>query len=413
MRIAVVGAGVAGLVSAHTLARQHEVVLFEAESRLGGHTHTVDVPAPDGPVPVDTGFIVFNTRTYPNFLKWIGSLGVAYQPSDMSFSVRSDRRDFEYGSASLNALFAQRRHLFSPRFHRLWWDILRFYREARSLLEPGREIRLEDYLREHGYSDAFVQDHLLPLVGAVWSSNRDGAREFPARFLVRFFDHHGFLQRGPGWQWLTITGGSREYVRAVQAAFRGQIRLAAPVERITRVGDQVHVKVPGQAAEAFDHVVIACHADDALALVDQPTPLEHELLGAFRFQSNHVVLHTDRRLMPRLPRSWASWNYHLDDERAEGACVTYWMNRLQSIPGSIPYLVTLNRREAIRPDRVLREFTYRHPFFTPAAADAQARHADLIDHRGISYCGAYWRNGFHEDGVVSALAVCDRLGVTA
>jgi predicted NAD/FAD-binding protein len=413
VKIAVVGSGVAGLVSAHTLARQHEVVLFEAESRLGGHTHTVDVPAQGGPVPVDTGFIVFNARTYPNFVRWIGTLGVSYQPSDMSFSVRSDRRNFEYGSASLNALFAQRRHLFSPRFHRLWRDILRFYREARQLLEPGREIRLEDYLREHGYSDAFVDDHLLPLVGAVWSSNRTGAREFPARFLVRFFDHHGFLQRGAGWQWLTITGGSREYVRAVEVTFRGEIRRAARVERIARTGDHVSVKVPGHAAESFDHVVVACHADDALALVDDPTTLERELLGAFRFQSNHVVLHTDRRLMPRLPRTWASWNYHLDDDGADGACVTYWMNRLQSISGSIPYLVTLNRRESVRPDRVLREFTYRHPFFTPAAADAQARHADLIDHRGISYCGAYWRNGFHEDGVVSALAVCERLGVPA
>jgi predicted NAD/FAD-binding protein len=411
MRIAVIGSGVSGLVAASRLARRHEVVIFEAEPRPGGHAHTVDVAHGDRTVAIDTGFIVFNTRTYPNFVDWLERLGVRWQPSDMSFSVRSDARDFEYGSANLNALFAQRRHLFSPRFHRMWRDILRFYREARVLIDDGAEVRLDDYLAAQGYSEAFVSDHLLPLVGAVWSSNREGAREFPARLLVRFFDNHGFLQRGPGWPWLTVTGGSREYVRAMLREFRGAIRLSSPVERVCRSTAATLVKPRGQAAERFDHVVFACHADQALALLAQPTPVERALLGVFRFQPNDVVLHSDEALMPRLRRAWASWNYHLDDESRDGASVTYWMNRLQSIPGPTQFFVTLNRRQAIRPSRILRTFTYAHPIFTPAAASAQARHDDLIDHQGASYCGAYWRNGFHEDGVVSALRVAARLGV--
>jgi predicted NAD/FAD-binding protein len=410
VKIAVVGSGVSGLVSADLLSPRHEVVLFEAESRLGGHTHTVDVLDRGRSVPVDTGFIVFNTHTYPNFVRWLKSLGVAWQPSDMSFSVRSDRRDFEYGSAGLNALFAQRRHLVSPRFHRLWRDILKFYREARELLTRSDDVRLDDYLRERGYSEAFVNDHLLPLVGAVWSSNRQGAREFPARLLVRFFDHHGFLRAGQGLQWLTIRGGSREYIRAMQARFRGHVRLSAPVERVWRSGEDVMVKASGHESERFDHVIVACHADQALRLVPDATPREREILGLFRFQPNQAVLHTDTRLMPRLRRAWSSWNYHLDEDGGDGACVTYWMNRLQAIPGPTQYFVTLNRTKAIDPARVVAAFDYAHPFFTPEAAAAQSRHDEVIGHDNVSYCGAYWRNGFHEDGVVSALRVCERFG---
>ena len=412
MKIAVVGSGISGLVSAFVLSRRHEVVLFEAESRLGGHTHTVTVPSPDGDVPIDTGFIVFNSRTYPNFIRLLTEWGVAWQPSDMSFSVRSDSRNFEYGSASLNALFSQRRHLLSPRFHRMWRDILRFYREARELLTEGHEVRIEDYLRERGYSDVFIWDHLLPLVGAVWSSNRESARDFPARLLVRFFDNHGFLKAGAGWQWLTVTGGSREYIRAMRSRFGGEIRINCPVERVCRSEAATLVKPRGLAAERFDHVVLACHADQALSLLAQPTPSEREVLGAFQFQPNEVVLHTDERLMPRLQRTWAAWNYHLDDTQSAGPSVTYWMNRLQTLSGPRQYFVTLNRTEAIQPERILGRFNYSHPIFTPDATRAQARHDERIDHHSVSYCGAYWRNGFHEDGVVSALRVCDRLGVS-
>jgi predicted NAD/FAD-binding protein len=412
VRIAVVGSGISGLVASDLLSRRHEVVLFEADARLGGHTHTVDVDLGARVTPVDTGFIVFNTHTYPNFVRWLDGLGVPSQPSDMSFSVRSERRNFEYGSSSLNALFAQRRHLVSPGFHRLWRDILRFYREGRELLAPGQEIRIDDYLRDRGYSDAFIGDHLLPLIGAVWSSNRAGAREFPARLLVRFFEHHGFLRAGQGLQWRTISGGSREYIRAFLARFRGDVRLLSPVESVRRVPGKVAVTARGAGTETFDHVVMACHGDQALALLPSPSDAEREVLGAFRFQPNEVVLHTDERLMPSRRRTWASWNYHLDEDAAAGACVTYWMNRLQSIPGSQQFFVTLNRTQEVDPARIIRSFTYTHPFFTPDAAAAQSRHDDVNAQLGISYCGAYWRNGFHEDGVVSALRVCERLGVT-
>jgi predicted NAD/FAD-binding protein len=410
MRIAVIGSGISGLVCASLLSPRHDVVVFEAESRPGGHTHTVDVPDGDRLVPIDTGFIVFNTQTYPMFVEWLARLGVDARPSDMSFSVRSDRRDFEYSSASVNALFSQRRHLLSPRFHRMWRDILRFYREAKELLDERDELRLDDYLRAKGYSEAFISDHILPLVGAVWSSNRAGARDFPARLLVRFFHNHGFLQREAGWQWLTVRGGSREYIRAMLSTFSGTLRLSSPIEQVCRTESAALVKPRGQAAERVDHVIFACHADQALALLASPTVQERVLLGAFRYQVNDVVLHTDDTLMPRKRRTWASWNYHLDDEASPGASVTYWMNRLQSIAGSTQYFVTLNRSAAVRPEGMVRTFSYAHPVFTPAAAVAQASHADLIDHYCTSYCGAYWRNGFHEDGVVSAMRVVERLG---
>jgi predicted NAD/FAD-binding protein len=271
---------------------------------------------------------------------------------------------------------------------------------------------IEEYVRERGYSEAFVSDHLLPLVGAVWSSNREGARRFPARLLVRFFDNHGFLQRGPGWPWLTVKGGSREYVRAMLSTFTGSLRLSCPVERVCRGAGHVAVKPRGESEERFDHVIFACHADQALAILADRSRLEDEILPAFRFQMNDVVLHTDPSLMPRHRRAWSSWNYHLDDEGGSGASVTYWMNQLQSIPGPTNFFVTLNRRDAVGPDRVIDTFTYSHPIFTPEAATLQARHHELIDHQRTSYCGAYWRNGFHEDGVVSALDVADRLGAT-
>lgn len=411
MRIAVVGSGVAGLVAAHRLQERHDVVLFEAEPRLGGHANTVTVPGDDGAgeVPVDTGFLVFNTRTYPRFVELLAELSVPSAPSDMSFSVRSDARDLEYNGRGLSALYAQRRRLLSPRFHRMVWDVLRFYREARDLLRGDEDPPLREWLERRRYSRAFVEDHLLPMVRAVWSARREDAEAFPARFLVRFFEHHGFLEVGARPQWLTIPGGSRTYVDAIAARFRGEIRLASPVERIRRREGGVLVTARGQGSEPFDHAVVACHSDQALRTVEDPTPSERELLGAIPYQRNEAVLHCDERLMPRLRRTWASWNVHLDDEGVDGACVTYWLNSLQPLPTRRNWFVTLNRTAAIDPSRIVRSIRYAHPVFDRAGVAAQERHGELIDHRGISYCGAYWRNGFHEDGVVSALAVCRRL----
>lgn len=405
MKIAIVGSGVSGLVAAHLLAPRHDVVLFEAEERVGGHVHTVDVPDGSGTVAVDTGFIVFNRRTYPNFVRLLERLGVEAQESDMSFGVRSEVRDLEYSGGGLLGLYAQPGNVLSPRFHRMVADIFRFFREARALVGEGPEVELLPWLAARGYSQAFVEDHLLPMVGAVWSSSRDGVKHFPARFLARFFDNHGFLQVHDRPAWLTVRGGSRTYVRAILDGLRGEVRTSCPVRSLRREPRAVVVRSAG-AAERFDHVILACHADQALRLLEDPSPAELELLAAFPYRENDVLLHEDEAVMPRRRRAWSSWNYHLDDGDHPGASVTYWMNRLQRLPGRRNFFVTLNRSGAVRPERVLRRLAYAHPVFTAAGVAAQARHPVLLGARRTSHCGAYWRNGFHEDGVVSALAAC-------
>jgi predicted NAD/FAD-binding protein len=412
VRIAVVGSGVSGLVCAHLLGPRHDVVLLEADDRVGGHVHTVDAPGGAGTNPVDTGFIVFNERTYPSFVRLLRRLGVASQESDMSFSVRSERRDLEYAGTDLGTLYAQRRNLLSLRFHRMVLDILRFYREARVLLGHGPEVEILSWLRARGYSRAFVEDHLLPMVGAIWSSSRRGAHGFPARFLVRFLENHGFLQVKDRPAWWTVRGGSRTYVRAILDGLRGEVRTRCPVASIRRDERGVLLTPRGAAAERFDHVILACHADQALGLLEDPSPTERDLLSAFPYRASDVVLHDDDAVMPRLRRTWSSWNYHLDDEGRDGASVTYWMNRLQRLAGRRQWFVTLNRGEAVPPERALRRLVYEHPVFTAAGMAAQARRGELLDHRATSYCGAYWRNGFHEDGVASALDVCRRFEVS-
>ena len=406
MKIAVIGSGVSGLVAAHLLSPRHDVVLFEADSRIGGHVHTVDVPDGAGTMAVDTGFIVFNRKTYPNFIRLLERLGVEAQESDMSFGVRSERRDLEYSGSGFLGLYAQPGNVVSPRFHRMVADIFRFFREAHELLGEGPEVELLPWLEARGYSQAFIEDHLLPMVGAVWSSSRAGAKGFPARFLARFFENHGFLQVNDRPAWLTVQGGSRTYVRAILDGFRGEVRRSCPVLSIRREPREVVIRSPGSSAERFDHVILACHADQALRLLEDPSPTEVELLSAFPYRSNDVLLHEDDSVMPRRRRAWASWNYHLDDGDHPGASVTYWMNRLQRLPGPRQYFVTLNRSAAVQPERILRRLEYAHPVFTTAGVAAQARHTELLGHRRTSYCGAYWRNGFHEDGVVSALAAC-------
>lgn len=328
----------------------------------------------------------------------------------MSFSVRSEARGFEYGIPSLPGLLAQPANLLRPRFLRMVADILRFYREAKGLLDEGTELPLLEWLQDRGYSAGFVEDHLLPLVGSVWSSSRAAVRDFPVRFLARFLENHGLLEVERTVPWLTIRGGSREYVRAILAGFRGEVRTDCPVERVSRPGAGVRVKPRGGAAERFDHVVVACHADQALRLLADPSPTERELLGAFPYRTNRAELHRDRRAMPRRRRAWASWNYDLDDGASDGARITYWMNRLQRLPALHDYFVSLNGDGRAAPGHVLERMEYAHPVFTPAGVAAQRRHGELLGSRDTSFAGAYWRNGFHEDGVVSALRVCERLG---
>lgn len=402
MKVAVIGTGISGLVAADRLCRAHEVVLFEAAARVGGHTNTVVVEEAGRPIPIDTGFIVFNTKTYPRFVAWLRELGVAWVSSDMSFGVRSARRDFEYAATSLRSLFAQRRNAVRPAFYRMLVDLVRFYGDAKRAGAADASDALRPWLEARGYSRAFIDDHLMPMTRAVWSADRDTADAFPVAFLARFFEQHGFLELRSRPQWLTIAGGAHSYIRAMLSRFRGTLRTSTPVASLRRERGAILLTTADEGPERFDHIVVACHAPDALRMLDRPSRAEQELLGAFRYQSNVAVLHTDARHMPRRRAAWASWNVDLDAEDVPGAAVTYWMNRLQPLDATVDYFVTLNPRLPVAPNRELARFAYAHPLFTTAAVRAQRDHEVLVAHEGISYCGAYWRNGFHEDGVVSA-----------
>jgi predicted NAD/FAD-binding protein len=411
MKIAVVGAGVSGLVAAHLLAPEHDVRVFEAQAYAGGHTNTVRVDTPHETHWVDTGFIVFNDRNYPRFERLLRRLGVHGQPSNMSFAVTDEAGDFEYSSTSPNGLFAKRAHLATPWFHRMVADLVRFNREARALLSTdGDGPSLGHFLDERRYSRAFVERLIVPQAAAVWSADPRQMWSFPARFLVEFFDNHGMLGFRNRPQWRTVAGGSHRYVEALVAPWRERLRLSTPVEAVTRHADHVAITPRGGDAERFDHVVMATHSDQALALLADPSEREHELLGAIPYQANEAVLHTDARMLPRRRRAWASWNYHLLDEPTGASTVTYHMNRLQTLRAEREFCVTLNRSEAIDPDKVIRTIPYAHPVYTAGGQAAQARHAEISGHNRTHYCGAYWGWGFHEDGVVSGERVATALG---
>ncbi len=409
-RIAVVGGGVSGLVAAHLLHPRHEVTVFEAGAYAGGHTNTIEVETARGPLAVDTGFIVFNERNYPRFEALLAELGVASQPSDMSFGVSDG--DFEYASTSPNGLYAKRSHLLSPVFQRMVADVPRFQRRARALLEAPEEPTLREWLATLGVSDAFVERVIVPQAAAVWSADPEQMWTFPARFLVEFFDNHGMLGLRGRPQWRTVTGGSKRYVEALTAPFADRIRLAAPVRSIERFAGRVEITPAGGEPEVFDEVVIAAHADQALAMLTDPTAAEREILGAFPYQPNEAVLHTDRRLLPRRRRAWASWNYHLPPagSAAGPATVTYHMNRLQSLDAAEDYCVTLNRTDAIDPARIIRTIAYAHPVYTREGQTAQRRYDEIGGRNRTHYCGAYWGWGFHEDGVASAHRAVAALG---
>ena len=407
MKIAIVGTGIAGNFAAWRLAREHDITVYEARDRIGGHTNTVEVDEGERHLAIDTGFIVYNDATYPNFLALLDELGVASQPSDMSFSVTGGRRGLEYNGSSLNKLFAQRRNLFRPSFYRMLADILRFNREAPKLLErPEPTLTLGEYLERNGYSDHFAEHYILPMGSAIWSATAARMRAMPAMFFVRFFQNHGLLSVDDHPQWRVVRGGSARYVEKLVAGHRDRIRLGAPVREIRRGPDGVEIRADHCEPERYDRVFLACHSDEALAMLADPTPVEREVLGAIPYQHNEAVLHTDTSLMPRRRRAWAAWNYNIqsDAERLDGkVTLTYNMNILQSLDARQEYCVTLNNTAAIDPDRIIRVFGYEHPVFTGRAVAAQARHREINGAAGIYYCGAYWRYGFHEDGVVSAI----------
>ena len=405
MNIAIIGTGISGLTVAWHLHREHDITMFEANDRIGGHTNTVDVDVQGQRHLVDTGFIVFNDWTYPNFIGLLEQLGVASQPTTMSFSVRCERTGLEYNGQDLNTLFAQRFNLFRPSFHRMLRDILRFNREAPTLLDGDHAISLNDYLREQGYSREFVEHYVIPMAAAIWSAEPELMGEMPARFFVQFFKNHGLLSVGNRPQWRVIRGGSRSYIGPLIEPFRDRIQMNRPVEWIRRLPTHVQIKPKHGAVEHFDEVVIATHSDQALRLLADPTSKEREILGAIPYQENEAVLHTDARLLPRRKLAWAAWNYHLPTQPQTRVAVTYNMNLLQNLDAPVTFCVTLNRSETIDPARILYRTTYHHPVFTDAGVRAQARRDEISGVNRTWYCGAYWSYGFHEDGVNSGLAV--------
>lgn len=406
MKIAIVGTGIAGLVAAHRLHREHEITVYEAGGRIGGHTHTVPVESPEGTHWVDTGFIVFNDRNYPNFEALLSELGVATQPSQMSFSVSDGRGGFEYAGTP-RGLFAQRSHLLSPAFLGMLRDWRRFNREARGLIGMnGTAPSLGHWLEQRGFSRHFVERLIVPQASAVWSADPEQMWSFPASFMAEFFDNHGMYSLRNRPRWRTVSGGSRRYVDAISAPWIDRVRLWSPVRRIERLPDRVRIEADGGESESFDEVVLAVHSDQALAMLADPSRAEREVLGAIPYQRNEVLLHTDVSLMPRRRAAWSSWNFHLGERPPGASTVTYWMNNLQRLRAGADYFVTLNRGEEIDPAKVIRRLTYDHPVYTAAGVAAQARHAEISGVRRTHYCGAYWGWGFHEDGVVSALRAC-------
>lgn len=415
-RIAVIGSGISGMAAAYLLSRRHEVWLFEKDSRLGGHTHTHRIETGSGSlargtVSIDTGFIVHNDRTYPNFVRLLAELGVERQPSSMSFGVSSAKRDFEYSSRGLNGLFAVRTNFLRPSHYRFLREILRFNREAAAFLrDPANaDVTLGEYLRAKSFSSDFANYYLYPMASAVWSTSIDEIEQFPAFTLIRFFDNHGFLGYLGQPTWYTIKGGSHSYIPGLTKRYKDRIRVAIQISRLRRTENGVDLLINGEC-ERFDEVVFACHAPQALALLGDATTAEEDILRTFQTSANQAALHTDSRLLPRRPAARASWNYLLD-AGGRNATLTYHMNRLQNLAGPEDYCVTLNATATIEPGKILRQIEYDHPLYNLAAIRAQGRWAEISGRNRTHYCGAYWFYGFHEDGLNSAIRVAHTLGV--
>lgn len=408
MKIAIIGSGIAGLSAAYYLHREHDISLFESADRLGGHTATVDVQLDGRHYAIDTGFIVYNDWTYPGFIQLLSELGVASQATRMSFSVRCEQSGLEYAGSNLNSLFAQRRNLVNPRYLRMLADIVRFNREAPAELDSGRlneAMTLGAYLQQKGYSQAFCRHYLIPMTAAIWSAGTASVMDFPLTFFVRFFRNHGLLNLVDRPQWRVIQGGSREYIAPLTAGFADRILLGQQICAVERCDQGVRLRNQHGDSWLFDQVVLACHSDQALAMLQRPTARERALLSALPYSDNDVVLHTDASVLPARRRAWAAWNYHIDRYQQDRARLTYNMNILQGIESEQTFCVSLNHSDRIDPARILARFNYSHPRFTLEGIDAQQQLDSINGRDRIWYCGAYWRNGFHEDGLQSALEV--------
>lgn len=407
-KVAVIGSGISGLVTAHYLSRIYDVTIFESNDYVGGHTSTSAISYRGENQHIDTGFIVFNDRTYPHFITLIEALGVAYQPTEMSFSVRDDKNGLEYNGNNLGSLFAQRKNLIRPAFWAMLRDILRFNKAVRREIDTPTDATIGSYLAAQDYGALFKQSYLLPMISAIWSMGLQETKQFPLKFLATFFHNHGLLDVLNRPQWYTICGGSSSYVKPLIDASRVSVKINSGVDRVERGADRVTVYYRDQY-QRFDQVVIAAHADQALTMLANPSPAEQRLLSAFEFTTNQVVLHTDTAILPHARRAWASWNYHRN-EVLNKPTLTYNMNILQRLEAEHTYLVSLNTEVAA--DRVLKRFEYTHPVYNPATIEAQSQWHTISGSARIHYAGAYWLNGFHEDGVVSGLRVCKMLGVS-
>ncbi len=415
MRIAVIGGGISGMISWYLLQRKHEVQLFEAGSYLGGHTATVDVSVEGKTYAIDTGFIVFNNWTYPLFNKFLAELNVASQPTQMSFSVKKPDTGLEYNGHTLSTLFAQRRNLFRPSFWRMLLDIVKFNKLGKTLLEqnhPDLDLLIDEFLAKHNLGAELRNDYLLPMGAAIWSSGLADMPSFPLRFFLQFFKNHGLLNVADRPQWSVIQGGSREYVRSLLNKLNPeQVKLNSPVKSVHRESDGVRLEFADGRVEVFDQVVFACHSDQALALLADATEAERQVLGGIAYQKNDVILHTDERILPKRKAAWASWNYHLTNAASSHATLSYNMNILQGIEAPVTFIVTLNDIQAIDQSKILKRFQYDHPVFNHCTIAAQQRRAEINGVNNSWFCGAYWYNGFHEDGVRSAVDIARAMGV--
>jgi len=411
MKIAIVGAGISGLLAARLLAAENDICVFEANNYAGGHTNTVTFEAFGEQYSADTGFMVFNDRTYPNFVKMLQLLGVRARDSDMSFSVRCGRSGLEYQGSSLNGLFAQRSNIFRPSFHHMLWDILRFNRSAVDFLrEQDFSLELGEYLARNRYSRSFLHNYLVPMGAAIWSARPDRFLQFPARFIIAFFNNHGLLTVRGHPQWKTVLGGASRYVSALTRPFADRVRLNCPVASISRHEDRVVVKPKNAEAEQFDCVVLACHADESLGMLSDATAAEREILSVIPYQRNDTVLHIDSSLLPRRKSAWASWNYYIPEEEGRPIALTYNLNRLQGHCSPEPICITLNQIQTLATEKILQRIVYHHPIYSRSALESQKRIGEINGRNRTFYCGAYWGYGFHEDGVNSALAVGECFG---
>ena len=420
-RIAIIGTGISGLSSAFLLNKKYDIKVYEANDYVGGHTATKEVMVDNKEYAIDTGFIVYNEWTYPNFIKLMQILGVKTQATEMSFSVKNLKTKMEYNGNTINSLFAQRRNIFRPSFWRLVLDIVKFNKLCKAHIAENKEtdnITLQEFISKHQLSEVFTNNYILPMCAAIWSTSLEASANFPLSFFLKFFNNHGLLNITNRPQWFTIVGGSSQYVAPLIASFESKISLNDSVSSVVKTGEQFKV-VSSKGEDVFDEVIFACHSDQALRMLSsQPqTDIDmsayQDILGAIPYSMNEVVLHTDTSVLPVRPLAWASWNYEIEGAKAEAsrpAAVTYNMNILQKLQSDTTFCVTLNNTQAIDSSKILGTYHYAHPQFSPAMVKAQERREEICGQSGLHFCGAYWYNGFHEDGVRSALDVCKRFG---